>query len=432
MDVVNYPERRVWSKLSRRPTESVSASIRGQAKTILELVKTRGDDAIRQLTRELDDVSLEQIRVQPEALVKAADDLASDLVDAIKTAIRNVRTFHEAQLRTEQPVETQPGVVCWRRSAPIPSVGLYVPGGTAPLFSTAIMLAVPALVAGSRDIVLCSPPVADGSVHPVIAGTAHLLGLDNVYAVGGAQAVAAMAYGTETVPKVDKIFGPGNQWVTAAKQLVASEGVAIDLPAGPTELLIIADDSVPASFVAADVLAQAEHGIDSQVVVVTWSPDVARDLKPEITRQLAVLPRKSTAGEALSHSHLVVLRSVDDAIEFSNHYAPEHLILACREADAISERITSAGSVFIGAYTPEAAGDYASGTNHTLPTGGFARTRSGVSVESFMKFITFQRVTPDGLRSLGPVVQIMAEAEHLSGHARSVGVRLDHIAETER
>ncbi|HEX9660548.1 MAG TPA: histidinol dehydrogenase [Rhodothermales bacterium] len=429
MDVVKYPDRRTWTALSRRPTESVSASVSGQAQSILDLVRKQGDAAVRQLTHDLDGLTVENFRVSLDSLQEAAAALSPELVDAIQTAIRNVRTFHEAQLREERAVETQPGVVCWRRSTPIASVGLYVPGGTAPLFSSAIMLAVPALVAGCRDIVLCSPPVRGGGVHPVIAGTAHLLGLTKVFAVGGAQAIAAMAYGTETVPRVDKIFGPGNQWVTAAKQLVGSEGVAIDLPAGPTELLIIADDSVPVSFVAADVLAQAEHGVDSQVVVVTWSAQIARDLKPEISRQLAGLPRKSTAGESLGHSHLVLLESVDEAVEFSNHYAPEHLILACRDAETIADKIVAAGSVFIGAFTPEAAGDYASGTNHTLPTGGFARTRSGVSVESFMKFITFQQISRSGLESLGPVVQVMAEAEQLSGHARSVGIRLDHITE---
>jgi len=428
VDVVKHPERKRWASLSRRPTESLSSSVRGQVRTILDAVRKEGDAAIRHLTEQLDGVKLNSIRVSTDALAEAAGALAPELVEAIQTAIRNVKTFHEAQVRTEEPVETQPGVVCWRRATPISSVGLYVPGGTAPLFSSAIMLAVPAQVAGCSDIVLCSPPSADGSVHPVIAGTAHLLGLDKVYAIGGAQAVAAMAYGTDSVPRVDKIFGPGNQWVTGAKQLVASEGVAIDLPAGPTELLVIADDSVPVSFIASDVLAQAEHGIDSQVIVVTWSPEIARTLKPEISRQLKDLPRGSTAVEALGHSHLILVRSVDEAVDFSNQYAPEHLILATSQADALTDRITAAGSVFLGAYTPEVVGDYASGTNHTLPTGGFAKTRSGVSVESFMKFITFQELTRDGLKVLGPTVQVMAEAEGLAGHARSVGVRLEDAA----
>ncbi|MGA7305185.1 MAG: histidinol dehydrogenase [Rhodothermales bacterium] len=431
MDVVKFPEPTSWPSLQRRPTESVSTSVRGQVRSILELVRKGGDAAVRQLTADLDGVEIDDPRVPTEVLSAAADALDPALVQAIETAIRNVRTFHESQLHEEARVETQPGVVCWRRIAAIPTVGLYVPAGTAPLFSTAIMLAVPALVAGCRDIVLCSPPTSTGSVHPTIAGTAHLLGLDNVCAVGGAQAIAALAYGTDSIPKVDKVFGPGNQWVTVAKQLVASDGVAIDLPAGPTELLIIADESVPLSFVAADVLAQAEHGIDSQVLVVTWSTDVAGGLKSEISRQLHDLPRRSTAVEALDHSHIVLLNSVDDAIDFSNQYAPEHLILACREAEAVAERIAAAGSVFIGPFTPEAAGDYASGTNHTLPTGGFARTRSGVSVESFMKHITFQQLSPNGLKELGPIVQTLAEAEELSGHARSVGVRLDYLSEKE-
>lgn len=400
--------------------------MRGQVRSILDLVRSGRDGAVRQLTADLDGVTVDNPRVPKEVLESAANGLSKDLQDAITVAVRNVRKFHESQLRVEDLVETQPGVVCWRRSRPIQAVGLYVPAGTAPLFSTVIMLVVPALVAGCPKIVLCSPPTQEGSVHPTVAGTAHLLGLENVFAVGGAQAIAAMAYGTDTIPRVDKVFGPGNQWVTAAKQLIAGEGIAIDLPAGPTELLIVADDTIPISFVAADVLAQAEHGIDSQVVVTTWSADVANALRPEIARQLANLPRRSMAAESIDHSHIVLLDSVDDTVDFANQYAPEHLILACKDAEQLADRIVAAGSVFIGPYTPEAAGDYASGTNHTLPTGGFARTRSGVSVESFMKRITFQQLSLEGLRSLAPTVEALAEAENLAGHARSVRIRLEH------
>jgi len=356
--------------------------------------------------------------------------LDPELKVAMQAAIRNVKTFHDSHKPVEPTVETQPGVTCWRRRTPIDPVGLYVPGGSAPLFSTAIMLGVPAQIAGCKNIVLCSPPTHEGSIHPVILAAAGLLGISQIFKLGGAQAIAAMTFGTETVSAVNKLFGPGNPWVTAAKRIVSSRGTPIDLPAGPTEQLILADDSADQVFVAADALAQAEHGEDSHVVIVTWSKDCAKRLSTEIERQLESLPRRKIAAHALETSLIIVLRDVEQAIAFTNLFAPEHLSLQCMHASKVAKSVENAGSVFVGHLTPVALGDYASGTNHTLPTSGFAKAWSGVSVDSFCKYVTFQRASAEGIAALGPIVETLARHEQLDGHAESVRVRLSRLADS--
>jgi len=429
MITVSNPKTADWGPLLARPGAEAEPELVRRVGEILADVRDRGDAALKHLTSEIDGVSLDGIAVDEEEIAASVAALGPDLKGAIRTAIRNVKTFHESHRAVEPTVETQPGVTCWRRRTPINPIGIYIPGGTAPLFSTVIMLGVPARIAGCKNIVVCSPPLAEGSVHPVILGTAGLLGLTSIYRLGGAQAIAAMAYGTESVPRVNKIFGPGNQWVTTAKRLVSSEGIPIDLPAGPTELLIMADDSATIPFVAADIIAQAEHGMDSQVVVVTWSEEVATRLPGEIERQLENLPRRDIAAAAIENSRMIVVIDVLAAVTFTNQYAPEHLSLQCRQPNMVAKLIENAGSVFVGHMTPEALGDYASGTNHTLPTSGHARAWGGVSVDSFCKYITFQRASPEGITALGPVVQTLARAEQLEGHAESVRLRLEQLAE---
>lgn len=429
MNTVRFPKPSDWQELMVRPEMASEPEIESSVKEILEEVRGGGDEAVMKLTARFDGVELDTLAVAQPAIDEAEASLDPDLREAIQTAIRNVKTFHESHQPVEATVETQPGITCWRRRTPIDPVGIYVPGGTAPLFSTAIMLAVPARIAGCARIVLCSPPTADGSIHPTILATAGLLGLDRVYHIGGAQAIAAMAYGTESVTRVNKIFGPGNAWVTAAKRILASRGTPIDLPAGPTELLILADDSADPEFVAADVLAQAEHGTDSHILVVTWSNDLANALPNEIERRLEDLPRRDIASSALENSHLIILNDVDQAIAFSNDYAPEHLSLQCGRANFVAKSIENAGSVFVGHLTPEALGDYASGTNHTLPTNGHARAWGGLSVDSFCKYITFQRASAEGFAALGPIVETLAQHEELEGHARSVGLRLQRTTQ---
>lgn len=429
MITVQHPKSSDWEALCERPGAELASELEQRVREILEDVRQNGDEALLRLTAEIDGVELDRIRVGQDEIDEAVSNLDPDLKNAMQVAVRNIRSFHDSHKPMELTVETQPGLTCWRRRTPIDPVGLYVPGGTAPLFSTVLMLAVPARIAGCRNIVLCSPPSANGSIHPVILGAAGLLDVNQIFRVGGSQAVAAMAYGTESVPRANKIFGPGNAWVTAAKRFVTSQGTPIDLPAGPTELLIMADDSADIEFVAADVLAQAEHGPDSQVVVLTWIKDLEARLSEEIERQLEQLPRKDIAKSALENSRLILLRDVDEAIAFSNRYAPEHLSLQCRQPNMVAKSIENAGSVFVGHLTPEALGDYASGTNHTLPTSGFARSWGGVSVDSFCKYITFQRASTDGLSALGPIVETLASHEELDGHARSVRVRLERQRE---
>lgn len=395
------------------------AEVEARVAHILARVRAGGDDALRAFTRQFDGVALSRLDVPVEVVEVAERHLPDDLKTAIRAAYGNIRRFHAAQKQVPEKIETTPGVTCWRKSVGIERVGIYVPGGTAPLFSTVLMLGVPAQLAGCREVVLCSP-----SQHPAILYAAKLCGVTRVFTLGGAQAIAALAYGTESVPKVDKLFGPGNQYVTAAKLLVAKEGVAIDMPAGPSEVAVLADDSANPAFVAADLLSQAEHGPDSQVLLVSRSENLVEAVRRELETQLATLPRADFARQALANSKAVLVENEETALDLLNAYAAEHLILAVENAEAVSEKITNAGSIFLGHYTPESAGDYASGTNHTLPTNGHARAYSGVSLDSFVKKITVQHLTREGLTALGPTIEAMAAAESLEAHRRAVSVRL--------
>jgi histidinol dehydrogenase len=397
-------------------------TFRQQVLPILEAVRTEGDAAVRRFTTQFDRYDGTELAIGPAAFAAAA--IGPELKAAIDQAYHNIYTFHAAQKEMPISVETMPGVVCERRSVPIERVGLYVPGGTAVLFSTVLMLGVPAQLAGCRSVVLCTPRNAAGAVHPAVLYAAQLCGIGQVFGIGGAQAIAAMAYGTESVPKVWKIFGPGNPWVTAAKQIVAMEGLAIDMPAGPSEVAVIADGSANPVFVAADLLSQAEHGADSQVLLITTDADVARNVATELENQLQTLDRADFARKALEASRVVVVPDTATAMLVSNTYAPEHLILQTENADELANQVTNAGSVFIGHFTPESAGDYASGTNHTLPTSGFARAYAGVSLDSFVKKVTFQRITPEGLAGIGPTIMALARAEGLEAHAKAVELRL--------
>ncbi|MBN7810446.1 histidinol dehydrogenase [Algoriphagus sp. H41] len=396
-------------------------------KPILKKVEKSGDKALRKFAQEYDHVHLETLLVSEQEIQSAKDLVSKDLKEAIVAAKQNIERFHAAQATPELVEEVMPGVVCRRKSVAIQRVGLYIPGGTAPLFSTVLMLGVPAKLAGCPEIVLCTPPNREGKIHPAILFTADLIGITKIVKVGGAQAIAAMTFGTDSVPQVDKIFGPGNQYVTAAKQLVTRYGVAIDMPAGPSEVLVYADETAVPAFVAADLLSQAEHGIDSQVVLVTPSEKFAKKVLKEINEQLEDLPRKDIAYKALANSTAVVMEDRNSAIALINQYAPEHLIIAVEDAEEVVDRIVNAGSVFIGNYTPESAGDYASGTNHTLPTYGYARNYSGVSLDSFVKKITYQKITAEGLKKIGPVVEIMAENELLQAHKNAVTIRLNSL-----
>ncbi len=387
-------------------------------------VKQNGDAAVKQFTKQFDGVELDSFVVSEKEINESEVLLSDDLKKAIQQAAANVRLFHEKQLSAAEVVETMPGVKCWRKSVGIEKVGLYIPGGTAPLFSTILMLAIPAKIAGCKELILCSPPGKDGKLHPAILYTAKLTGINSVFKIGGVQAIAAMAYGTETVPQVYKIFGPGNQYVTCAKQLVQQQGIAIDMPAGPSEVCVMADETANAAFVAADLLSQAEHGVDSQVLLVTSDELIVKSIEAELTKQLALLPRKDIAAKALENSSAIVVKDINEAIELVNEYAAEHLIIACKDDEAIAEKIVNAGSVFLGNYSPESVGDYASGTNHTLPTNGFAKAYSGVSVDSFVKKITYQKLSQEGLKNIGNTVMLMAEAEGLNAHANAVGIRI--------
>jgi histidinol dehydrogenase len=426
MKVFINPAQSEWESLVKRPTESL-ASIEQSVKAILQQVKTGGDKALFELTEKFDKTSLKTLSVSQAEIKQAVKSVSPRLKKAIDTAYKNIYTFHSAQLTKPKKIETIAGVTCWRKQVGIEKVGLYIPSGSAPLFSTVLMLGIPAKLASCKEVILCTPPNKSGEINPVILYTAYKCGIKNIYKVGGAQAIAAMAYGTESVPKVDKIFGPGNSFVMIAKQLVSMEGVAIDMPAGPSEVLVIADDSANAAFVAADLLSQAEHGPDSQVVLVSTNKKIVEAVEKEIASQLNSLPRKEIAAKALDNSRAIILKNLDEAIKFSNAYAPEHLILSCKNAKTLAEKVINAGSVFIGNYSPESAGDYASGTNHTLPTNGYARAYSGVSVDSFVKNITFQEITSAGLLKLGSTIEIMAEAEQLQAHKNAVTIRLNEI-----
>ncbi|MFB9862095.1 histidinol dehydrogenase [Rufibacter immobilis] len=421
-----YPEREEWAALTQRPVQKLD-QLRAGVQQTFDLVQQRGDAALIELAAKFDKATLQSVWVTDKEVAAAVPQVAQELKDAIELAYNNINRFHEAQREPVQQLETMSGVTCWRKSVAIQKVGLYIPGGSAPLFSTLLMLGIPAQIAGCQEIVLATPPSADGSINATILYTAHRLGIKRILKAGGAQAIAALAFGTETVPAVDKIFGPGNQYVTAAKQMVTQMGVAIDMPAGPSEVLVIADDSADADFVAADLLSQAEHGPDSQVVFVTNSEKQLLNVQAAVAEQVANLPRQTVAQQALDNSVGVVVGSLDEALDFSNLYAPEHLILSVAEPEVLAEGVTQAGSVFMGHFSPESVGDYASGTNHTLPTNGYARNYSGVSLDSFVKKITFQQLTREGLESIGPAVETMAEAEGLHAHKNAVTIRLAKI-----
>ncbi|MCR9065829.1 MAG: histidinol dehydrogenase [Cytophagales bacterium] len=421
MKEFKFPEKEEWGNILKRPTSDI-ADIEDKVIPILEEVRLNGDEALRKFALSFDNILLNEFEVASAEIDSAEAKLSKELKEAIQVAKNNITQFHQAQIQDPVIIETMPGVQCWRKSVGIQKVGIYIPGGTAPLFSTVLMLGIPAKLAGCEEIILCSP-----SNHPAILYAAKLVGVTRVFRVGGAQAVAAMAYGTQSIPQVYKIFGPGNQFVTAAKQLVSKEGVAIDMPAGPSEVAVFADDSAVPSFGAADLLSQAEHGYDSQVVMVTTSDTFLLKVKEEVSRQLEELPRKDFASKSLENSKAILVKDRREGVEILNEYAAEHLILSVENAEEISEQIVNAGSIFLGNYTPESCGDYASGTNHTLPTNGFAKAYSGVSLDSFVKKITYQKITKEGLVNLGPHVQEMAESESLQGHANAVKVRLDSI-----
>jgi histidinol dehydrogenase len=403
-------------------------TIREKVENIISEVKSKGDQALLNFAESFDQVTLDSLYLTADEIAALAATVGKEQQQALETAYRNIRTFHQTQLKEEDKVETTTGVTCWRELRPIEKVGLYIPGGTAVLPSTFLMLGIPARIAGCKEIIVCSPPQADGKINAYIAFCAQLLEIEKIYLIGGAQAVAAMAYGTESVPKVDKIFGPGNQYVTKAKTIIQSTTqTAIDMPAGPSEVLVIADETANPVFVAADLLAQAEHGIDSQTILVTTSADILEQTIVELEKQLEVLPRKDIAKQAIENSYAIVVDDLDQGINFSNSYAPEHLILQTADWAALTDKISNAGSVFLGKYTPESAGDYASGTNHTLPTSAYARSYSGVSVDSFVKKITFQHLTKEGIQNLGPTVEILAELEGLAAHKNAVTLRLKTI-----
>ncbi len=426
MQVFEEPSKQDWEALLQRPNFE-AAELLPKVQSILDAVALEGDAALLRFSATFDQVQLKSICIDP-ALIQAAEALvAPALKTAIQSAKVNIEIFHQAQLKKEEKIETMPGVWCWRKSVGIEKVGIYIPGGTAPLFSTVLMLGIPAKLAGCKEVILCTPPRKDGTVDPAILYTAGLVGIQQIYTIGGAQAIAAMAYGTATVPKVFKIFGPGNQYVTAAKQLVQQQGVAIDMPAGPSEVCVYADETAVPSFVAADLLSQAEHGADSQVLLIASNSNIVEQVQLELTQQLADLPRADFATKALGHSKAIVIASREDAIQLINAYAPEHLILSVDNALVVAEKIINAGSVFIGNYSPESVGDYASGTNHTLPTNGYAKAYSGVSVDSFVKKITFQQLTETGLKNIAQTVIHMAEGEQLVAHAQAVAIRVKDI-----
>lgn len=425
MKIAKYPDSQSLKELLQRP-EIDQENLEEVIQSVFDEVKANGDSALKKFTSRFDGVELETMKVTAEELAKAESKVSAELKEAIQTAASNIEKFHAAQREDFTKVETMPGVECWRKSVPVERVGLYIPGGTAPLFSTVLMLAVPAKLAGCREVILCTPPDKNGNVHPAILFAANVAGVTQIFKVGGAQAIAGMAIGTASIPSVSKIFGPGNKYVTAAKMYAQRFGLAIDMPAGPSEVLVFADKSGVPEFLAADLLSQAEHDTDSQVVFLTTSESVLEKTEAEVKRQAALLPRQEMIQGALQNSVAILLENENEVLETINEYAPEHLILASENAEEMAEKIVNAGSVFIGNFTPESAGDYASGTNHTLPTSGFAKSYSGVSLDSFLKKITFQKISREGLKNIGPTVVTMAEAEQLDAHAMAVKVRLEN------
>ncbi len=428
MKCFNNPAKDTWPDIIRRPQielEFLESSVRNT----INRVRMSGDNALKELTFQFDGVKLEVLEVSEKETKSAIASLDESIKNAMQVAAANIRKFHFHQKRETIEIETMPGVKCWRKHVPIQKIGIYIPGGTAPLFSTVLMLGIPAQLAGCREIIMCTPPDKNGLIPSAILFAASLSGIKKIYKVGGAQAIAAMAYGTQSIPAVYKIFGPGNQYVTKAKQIVNADGVAIDMPAGPSEVMVIADLTADASFVAADLLSQAEHGTDSQVVLVSLSESKSLEIQKEIDRQLEKLPRKEIARQAIQHSLVINFANKESAIHFANEYAPEHLIINTSDPDSLADKIENAGSIFLGPYSPEAVGDYASGTNHTLPTHGFAKAYSGVSLESFMKIITYQKITAEGLKILGPTVEVMAKEECLEGHRQAISIRLNNLSE---
>lgn len=423
MKMYNNPPRIDWANLVTRPQLELEY-LDSTVKNILTRVRKSGDEALKAFSSQFDKVELTELRVSESEINDAINSLAPDLKAAIEVAYQNIFKFHNAQQYNSLRVETMPGVTCERIAVPIEKVGIYIPGGSAPLFSTVLMLGIPARIAGCNEVILCSPPNKNGNIHPAILFAASLVGVRNIFKVGGAQAIAAMCYGTKSISAVNKIFGPGNQYVTKAKQLAAMEGIAIDMPAGPSEVLVFADGSANADFIAADLLSQAEHGEDSQVVLVTTDKNLTDKVNISLAKQINELPRREIAAVSLSNSRCISFNSESIAFDFINQYSPEHLILNCENAESKVKLVLNAGSIFVGEFTPEAAGDYASGTNHTLPTNGFAAAYSGVSLSSFQKFITVQHITRDGLKKLGPIVETMAEAENLVGHKNAISIRL--------
>ena len=424
MQLIKYPAREQWAELLKRPSLDV-ASLYDQVKITLDEVREQGDTALRNFTLKFDKVDVKVPEVTKEEIAEGVKTVSVELKQAIEMARRNIWKFHSEQQREYTEIQTSPGVYCWQKAVPIEKVGLYVPGGSAPLFSTVLMLGIPAQIAECKEVILCTPPGMDGKIHPAVLYAAQVAGIHRIFKAGGAQAIAAMAYGTESIPKVYKIFGPGNQYVTAAKQLVSLTDTAIDMPTGPSEVEIIADETASAVYVASDLLSQAEHGADSQAMLVTTSENLMDEVLRQIEIQIEKLPRKETARKALENSKIILVKSLDEAIAITNEYAPEHLIISTRSYMVVAEHIVNAGSVFLGNMSPESAGDYASGTNHTLPTHGFAKAYSGVNLDSYLKKITFQQLTPDGLTNLSNAIILMAENEGLQAHANAVKVRIE-------
>lgn len=424
MQIIKYPPKDQWSEILKRPSLNFD-SLFDQVKNTLDEVRHHGDAALRNFTRKFDKVEVDALEVTKEEIAEAIKMVSTELKEAIEMARRNIWKFHSEQQREYTEIQTSPGVYCWQKAVPIEKIGLYVPGGSAPLFSTVLMLGIPAQIAECKEVILCSPPASDGKINPAVLYAAHVAGIHRIFRVGGAQAIAAMAYGTESIPKVYKIFGPGNQYVTAAKQLVSLSDVAIDMPAGPSEVLIIADETANPAYVASDLLSQAEHGADSQVLLVTTTENLIEKTLEQIEIQIEKLPRKETARKALDNSRIILVKNLDEAIAVTNEYAPEHLIISTRSYMVVAEHIVNAGSVFLGNMSPESAGDYVSGTNHTLPTHGFAKAYSGVNLDSFLKKITFQQLTSEGLTNLSNAIILMAENEGLQAHANAVKLRIE-------
>ncbi|MCQ2189264.1 MAG: histidinol dehydrogenase [Paludibacteraceae bacterium] len=423
MKIIEYPDQKDWKTLLSRPALD-NSSLTETVTAVLDDIKSRGDVAVKEYELKFDKVQLDSLQVSEAELAEAETLVADELKNAIRLAKSNIEKFHAAQDHELPRIETMPGVTCWQKAMPIEKVGLYIPGGTAPLFSTVLMLAIPAKIAGCKEIVLCTPPAKNGKVHPAVLFAAKVAGVSKIFKIGGVQAIGSMAYGTESVPKVYKIFGPGNQYVTAAKQRVSLKDVAIDMPAGPSEVEVIADETANPAFVAADLLSQAEHGVDSQAVCITTSKTLAEKVLAEVDRQLQLLPRKEIAEKSVANSKIILVKDLAEVIDVTNEYAPEHLIISTADYMKIAEKITNAGSIFLGHLTPESAGDYASGTNHTLPTNGYAKAYSGVNLDSFRKKITYQEITPNGLQLIGNAIEIMAENEMLFAHKNAVTLRM--------